>query len=120
MLKNNGQFKLILHADDKTIDVHCDAYNPDQTSYVNLRFGVLKNGQKSEHNAGILQWLSNYRAPPEKLQKKEHLATLDGQIWKIFSERIKERHFFLGGIPMELLPDPVRKVLEQEGLMESV
>ena len=26
MLKNNGQFKLILHADDKAIDVHCDAY----------------------------------------------------------------------------------------------
>ena len=52
MIKKHGQFKLILKGGDDVITVHCDAYNPDQTSYVNLRFGVLKNGNK-EHNAGM-------------------------------------------------------------------
>lgn len=75
----------------------CVAYSPDQVNLINLRFGIMKMyGNTNLHQAGILQWLTDYRPTKEQLHP-EHLIQIPQNFWYSFWKSIKERNFFLGG-----------------------
>ena len=103
ILKANDQYKLHIRGKEnnewKMYNSTCTAYSPDQSNLINLRFGIMKqfnDDPQAAKQAGILQWLTDYRPNKEQLHD-QHLIEIPATFWQQFWRTIKERNFYLGG-----------------------
>ena len=103
ILKANDEYKLhIRGTNDNTATMYnstCTAYSPDQTNLINLRFGIMKQpGQATNlpRQAGILQWLTDYRPSKEQLHS-DHLIEIPFNFWGGLWKALRNRNFYLGG-----------------------
>jgi hypothetical protein len=125
ILKANDEYKLhIRGTNDNTATMYnstCTAYSPDQTNLINLRFGIMKQpGQATNlpRQAGILQWLTDYRPSKEQLHS-DHLIEIPFNFWGGLWKALRNRNFYLGGIPTQFLPDTIRSLLTDYGIVTT-